>query len=79
MIRAGYDLGIFKALVASEEPLSIEKLAENSGADPVLFGRLLRYLASIRVVAESSKDHFAANNATKSLSDPSIEGSMYYM
>lgn len=57
----------------------MEKLAETSGAELLLLGRLLRYLASIRMVTESSKDHFTGNNATKSLANPSIEGSMHYM
>lgn len=56
----------------------MEKLAEASGADPLLLGRIMRYLASVRMVTETSKDQFTSNNATKALADPSIEGSIYY-
>lgn len=72
-------MGLFKALNESEAPLSVEKLAEASGADVLLLGRLLRYLASTRMITETSKDYFTGNAATKSLAEPSIEGSMYYM
>ncbi|MCJ1381158.1 hypothetical protein MMC17_004267 [Xylographa soralifera] len=79
VVRAGCDLGFFTTLAASEKPLSVEQLGQPSGADPLLVGRLLRYLAAIRMIAESSKDHFSANQATKTLANPSIEGSVYYM
>ncbi len=57
----------------------MENLAEPSGADPLLLGRIMRYLASIRMVVETSKDHFTGNNASKALAVPSIEGSINYM
>jgi hypothetical protein len=56
MVKTGCDLGIFKALAESEEPLNIEQLAKPSGADPVLLGRILRYLAATRYITETSKD-----------------------
>jgi demethylsterigmatocystin 6-O-methyltransferase len=77
-VRASCNLGIFKALAASDTPLSVEKLGEASGADPVLLGRIMRYLASVRRVTETSKDHFTGNSATKTLADPGIEGSISY-
>lgn len=79
MIKTGCDLGVFKALSASKIPLSVEKLAEPTGAEPLLLGRIMRYLASIRMVTETGKDQFTGNNATKALADPSIHGAMYYM
>lgn len=79
MVKAGCDLGIFKALAESEKPLSVEKLAEPSGAEPLLLGRIVRYLASIRLVTETGRDQFHYNNATKALADPSIQGAINYM
>jgi hypothetical protein len=78
MIKIGCDLGVFKTLAASNEALGVDKLAEPSGADPLLLSRIMRYLASNRLVVETSKDHFAGNKATKALADPRIEGAMYH-
>jgi len=79
MIRTGCDLGIFTTLAASETPVSVEQLAAPHGAEHILLSRILKYLASIRMIKETSRDHFAANNATKALANPSIQGAMYYM
>ncbi|KAL1974651.1 hypothetical protein VTN31DRAFT_4855 [Thermomyces dupontii] len=76
-VRIGCDLGFFKALDASSTPLSVKELAK--GHDELLIGRLLRYLASIRLITEASKDHFTANNCTKALANPAIQGAMYYI
>jgi demethylsterigmatocystin 6-O-methyltransferase len=78
MVKAGCDLGIFKALIESPKPLSVEQLVEPSGAEPLLLGRILRYLASIRMISETTRDHFHHNNATKALANPSIEGAINY-
>ncbi|RAL65616.1 hypothetical protein DID88_005288 [Monilinia fructigena] len=59
------NLGIFKKLSESTNPLSLEMLADPIIVDPLLLGRLMRYLASIRVVTETSKDNFSANNTTR--------------
>lgn len=75
-MRIGCDLGFFKALDASSTPLSVKELAK--GRDELLIGRLLRYLASIRLITETSRDHFTANNCTKALANPAIQGAMYY-
>ncbi|EEQ31631.1 putative demethylsterigmatocystin 6-O-methyltransferase [Microsporum canis] len=79
VVRIGCDLGFFKLLAAAEAPLRVENLARSAGADPQLCGRLLRYLASVRLVAETSKDYYAANNSTRALADPKIHDSMYYV
>jgi hypothetical protein len=78
MIRIGSDLGLFKALAAHDGPASVEKLAEPTGADPLLLRRILRYLASNRLVVEISKDQFAGNKTTRALADPRIEGGLYH-
>jgi hypothetical protein len=72
------NLGLFKRLSESTSPLSLEELAAPLVVDPLLLGRLMRYLASIRMVTETSKDHFAANNATVAFSDPRVEGALKY-
>ena len=79
VVRIGCDLGLFRLLSESDKPLSVDELAETTGAAPSLLRRLLRYLASMREVAETSKDHFMANQATKSLAKPIIQDCINYM
>ncbi|KAJ5144350.1 OmtB [Penicillium atrosanguineum] len=79
VVRIGCDLGLFRILAASDEPISLNTLAEQTRAAPSLLRRLLRYLASTREVTETSKDHFKANPATKSLANPVIQDCIYYI
>ena len=79
MTKAGCDLGIFKRLAESGESLSVEQFSKETSADPLLMRRILRYLASRRMIVEISKDNFQANNSTHSLADPVIEGGLYYV
>ncbi len=79
MIKAGCDIGLLKMLVASEKPLTTAEIAASTNAEPVFLGRILRYLAATRFIAEVGKDQFGANLNTQSLADPAIEGSVYYM
>lgn len=78
MVKIGCDLGVFKTLAGSDGALGVEKLAERCGADPLLLSRIMRYLASNRLVVETSKDHFTGNKATQALADPRIEGALYH-
>ena len=79
MIKAGCDIGFFKTLVASQTSLTMAKIANATKAEPALLARILRYLAAMRFITETGKDQFGANLSTKSLADPAIEGSLYYM
>ncbi|CAI7654987.1 unnamed protein product [Penicillium glandicola] len=79
VVRIGCDLGLFRILTESDEPLSVDALAEQTGAAQPLLRRLLRYLASTREVTETSQDHFKANPATKSLANPVIQDCIYYI
>ncbi|EKG09545.1 O-methyltransferase family 2 [Macrophomina phaseolina MS6] len=75
--RMAVDLGIFRALSESEQPLTVADLAQRSGAAPQLMGRILRYLASIDMIDETDKDTFTANHITKLLADPDREGGIH--
>ncbi|PWI72142.1 O-methyltransferase [Purpureocillium lilacinum] len=79
MVKAACDIGLFKTLVASETPLTLEELAYTTKAEPAFLGRVLRYLAATRFIAETGKDQFGANLTTQSLADPAIEGSLNYI
>ena len=58
------DLKLFDISSRNESPPTIQLLAQETGADPVLLLRLLCFLASIQVVAESDKETFVSSNAT---------------
>lgn len=79
MVKTGCDLDIYRTLVASKKPLSVETLAEPFGADPLLLGRILRYLSSTGMIMETGMDHFHHNSTTQALADPSIQGAVNYM
>lgn len=92
--RIGADLKIFSSVAQSEKPLTTSELAQLSGAAPELMGmyfrlslrnpannfqgRILRYLASVGMVKEESKDAYSANNITKVLADPNYQAGIYH-
>ncbi|CAG7925031.1 unnamed protein product [Penicillium olsonii] len=78
MVRIGLDLDLFNILSQAGGPLSVAEIAAKVGAAPTLTGRILRYLNSVRAIGETSKDHFEANNITRSLSDPGVRGAIYH-
>ncbi|KAI2627784.1 hypothetical protein GGR54DRAFT_636906 [Hypoxylon sp. NC1633] len=78
VVKAAFDLNIFKRLSESEAPLSVKALSAPAKADPLLVGRLLRYLASIRMITETGKDMFTANSASRAFSDDRVEGALNY-
>ncbi|KAI4100430.1 MAG: hypothetical protein LQ339_005491 [Xanthoria mediterranea] len=78
--KVGVDLGLFKALAATEGSLGVDDfVAKQPGADPMLLERLFRYLASVRMITETGKGLYAANQVTVTLADDTIEGSLQYI
>lgn len=78
VVKSAFDLNIFKRLSESATPLSVDELSAPTNSDPLLIGRLLRYLASIRMIVETGKDLFTANNASRAFSDGRVEGALKY-
>lgn len=76
-IRIGCDLDIF-SLLSSNGAMNIDQLASKNGADPILLGRICRYLASINMIKETGKDTFSATNITETLSDPAAQAGVYF-
>ncbi|KAL2829264.1 hypothetical protein BDW59DRAFT_170655 [Aspergillus cavernicola] len=74
----GIDLKLFNLLSEGKEPLTVDYLAENTGAAPCLLGRILRYLSSMGFIKETTKDTFTANNITNTLSVPAIQAGVYH-
>ena len=79
MVKAGCEIGLFKTLVASQNPLTTAEIAKTIGAEPAFLTRILRYLAATRFIKETGKDEFGPNASTQALADPAIEGSLSYM
>jgi demethylsterigmatocystin 6-O-methyltransferase len=79
MIKAGCDIGLFKLLSGSSSSMTLDEIAATTKAEPALLGRILRFLAANRFIAETGQDQFGPNLVTRSLSDPAIEGSLRYM
>ncbi|KAK7403402.1 hypothetical protein QQX98_010815 [Neonectria punicea] len=71
-IRVGADIGLFKTLVESQEPLTCSYLGEKLGADPELLGRILRLLASAGWVKQAGKDIFTGEKITQDLAGPAM-------
>jgi hypothetical protein len=58
--------------------LCSKELAKPTMTDPQLIGRIVRYLAANRLVAEVSPDQYVARKATYALADPRIESPMRF-
>ncbi|MCJ1313932.1 hypothetical protein MMC25_007612 [Agyrium rufum] len=78
MVRVGIDMKLFNILTEKKEPQTIAELAQATGADPTLVGRVARYLSSHAIINESGKDTFAPNDMTKTLADPGNQAGIWH-
>ncbi|KAI0147249.1 S-adenosyl-L-methionine-dependent methyltransferase [Xylariaceae sp. FL1272] len=76
--RIGADLGIFKILVSTNQPLALSALSAKTGAAPAVLSRILRYLASVGMIRETEPGGFTSNSITTTLSQPGYEGSVLH-
>ncbi|KAK7941490.1 acetyl-CoA synthetase-like protein [Apiospora aurea] len=67
MIQIGYDLNIFTILVDAGGVKTAEDLAKDTGADPELIKRIMRYYNTINVAREVGPYQYVATNTTKNL------------
>ncbi|TVY75550.1 O-methyltransferase lepI [Lachnellula suecica] len=77
-IRTVLDLKVFNILVDSSGPVHLDALSKQSGADPILLGRLLRMLSSLGIIKETAEDEFGASTMTENLSIPEIQAGVYF-
>ncbi|OTA89513.1 hypothetical protein M434DRAFT_79281 [Hypoxylon sp. CO27-5] len=68
-VKIGFDLNLFKYLSEAGGPLTLEQMAQRTGADRIFLGRYMSYLASVGTVKQVSKDEYSANNVTKNLTE----------
>ncbi|PQE29522.1 o-methyltransferase b protein [Rutstroemia sp. NJR-2017a WRK4] len=72
--QIGCDMKLFEILTAKKEPMTVEELAAATKADPAFLGRLLRYLASVRMIKETGKDTYQSSRVTEALSQKASKG-----
>jgi hypothetical protein len=64
-VRVLIDLDVFRLIVNAEGgSVKVEKLAEQTGADEVLLGRLLKHVCTQGFVREVGGDEYAGNGVT---------------
>ncbi|KAL5376259.1 hypothetical protein DPSP01_010611 [Paraphaeosphaeria sporulosa] len=67
--RIGHDLRIFQTL-DTQGPQTVSELQALTGAHALTLGRLLRYMASVGLIRQSSADTFEANSKCRHLAAP---------
>ena len=77
-LRIGCDIKLFNILQDAGKPLTVDDLAAKTSVAPILLGRLLRYMASVRLIKETGKDTFTGNNVTKTFTNPGFQGGVYH-
>jgi hypothetical protein len=75
-IKVLIDLGIFKILAGSTEPITAAKLAQDTGADRSLLERLLKHIATENFVHESGPDTYTANDLTRCVASVGAQGAI---
>ena len=70
------DLGVFKILAKTTEPITAAKLAQDTGADRVLVERLLKHIATEFFVHESGPDTYTANDITRCIASSGAQGAI---
>ncbi|KAI2464675.1 O-methyl transferase B [Annulohypoxylon bovei var. microspora] len=68
-IKVGLDLGIFKVLAGADGAKTVEEIAKDTGADPQLIKRILRYYNTINVAREVGPHQYEATNITRNLTE----------
>jgi hypothetical protein len=58
-------LNIFKIIVDSKEPPTLESLAKTTDADSVLLGRIMRGLCAIHAVEDVGEEKYAPTKLTR--------------
>ncbi|KAM0319817.1 hypothetical protein ACHAO8_000859 [Botrytis cinerea] len=72
--QIGCDMKLFEIMAAKKEPMTVEQLAKETDSDPAFLVRLLRYLASVRMIRETGKNTFEATKVTEALAQKGYKG-----
>ncbi|RAR07913.1 S-adenosyl-L-methionine-dependent methyltransferase [Stemphylium lycopersici] len=76
LVDVGIDLNIFTSLASSTAPITHSEFQEMTKAAPNLLSHVLRSMASFGLIAEVSKDTFAANRTTRVFANPHVIGAV---
>ncbi|KAF2151155.1 S-adenosyl-L-methionine-dependent methyltransferase [Myriangium duriaei CBS 260.36] len=77
-LRVGCDIGLWKILCDGKRAFTTDELSRTTNVAPLLMGRLLRYMASVRLIQETDKDEFAANNVTQTFAISGYDSAVRY-
>ena len=77
-MRTAVDLKLFDKLSQLAEGATATQLASETGADEVLVARILRHLAAMHVVAETSGSRFVPTTLSKALADGAYSNGVTY-
>ncbi|APA07730.1 hypothetical protein sscle_03g025000 [Sclerotinia sclerotiorum 1980 UF-70] len=78
MIRVSEDLQLFELLSSTQNSMTVEELSQKTGAAPVLLGRVLRYLASMKLIKETGKNQYTSTKITKTLAVSGNKAGVYH-
>ncbi|KAI0002385.1 S-adenosyl-L-methionine-dependent methyltransferase [Xylariaceae sp. FL0662B] len=76
--RIASDLHIFEILEASKQPVSTSSLAEQTKADEMLLGRILRYLSSQLMISSPSPRLWTSSSLTPFLANPAYAAGLRF-
>lgn len=78
--KLAVDLKLFDMLAGNDnKPLSVEELAERSGADVRLISRSMKHLAAMNIVRETGVDQYIATPLTKAFTKPEYRDGLIYL
>ncbi|KAJ5540927.1 S-adenosyl-L-methionine-dependent methyltransferase [Penicillium frequentans] len=74
--KIAVDLNLFEIIVNQDGPADVAELAQVTKAESLLLRRILRYMTSFDMIAESGPDSFKASTKTKSLATPGFQAAI---
>ncbi|WQF86928.1 Putative O-methyltransferase domain, S-adenosyl-L-methionine-dependent methyltransferase superfamily [Colletotrichum destructivum] len=78
-LRLGADISLFKTLSESEKPLSVDYLGKQLGIAPDLLERVLRFLASVGTVKQTSKDTYAPDKISHAMASLGLDSGVHLL
>ena len=70
LAKTATDLNLFSLILENKGPITTSELAEKTGVAPLLLGRLLRCMVSLRMLRETAEETFEGNNVSENLATP---------
>ncbi|GJD03197.1 hypothetical protein ColKHC_12022 [Colletotrichum higginsianum] len=78
-LRLGADISLFKTLSESEKPLSVDHLGKQLGIAPDLLERVLRFLASVGTVKQTSRDTYAPDKISHAMASLGLDSGVHLL